>query len=490
MKHLVLALVCLVSVNAVSILTQNADNARTGWNSKETTITPQNVAQLQLLGTMQTAAPCTTQILYYEDINIDGHKNVIFCWTNADQNNGNSTVYAFDADSFAPVWALYIGQSAIWSTHAPAIDEATKYLYFIYKNNDDNGYNYIIGIDIMTGKMIPDSPKFINASVAGTGDANENGRVFFQNTQPIGSGRRIHQNSRTSMLILNSVLFFGFAHNSDSFPYHGWIFSYRYDIANRQFVQLAFFCTTPNAGLGGVWQSGQGLATDGTSIYFTTGNGDFNPGKDSYSMAVIKMSLQLTVEDYFVPQNWKGYSNADLDVGNCGPALIPGSHYVVVATTKYGAAHLMDTNNMGKFNAGKDSCRQTVSVHNGFVAPGGNPVVWNTGKISKIYTWGPGAVLAQLNFDSGSEMIQNPFPSWGTNSGGGLFITSNGVNDGLLWAYGNGHIYAFDASKDVSAGPIWNAGTRGSASFGFPMVANGRVFLPGADSRISVYGHK
>jgi len=489
----VLALVCfcfLVAVSAVSILTQNADNARSGWNSKETTLTAKNVPTLQLLGTMQTVAPCTTQLLYYENINIGGHKNVLFCWTNGDTNNGNSTVYAFDADTYVEVWAFYVGQSAIWSTQAPAIDETTKQMFFIYKKNDDNGYNYIIGIDIMTGTMLADSPKFINASVAGTGDASENGRVSFQNTQPIGSGRRTHQNCRVSMLILNSVLYFAFAHNSDSFPYHGWVFSYRYDIANKQFVQLAYYCTTPNAGLGGIWQSGQGIATDGTYLYFTTGNGDFNPGKGDMSMAVIKMSLQLSLVDYFVPAKWKQYSNGDADLGNCGAALIPNSHYVIVGVTKYGAAYLLDANNLGKFNADKDACRQTISISGG-TSPGGNPVVWDTGKMAKIYMWGPRANLAQLNFDPVTEMVQMPLVSWGgSNSGGGLFITSNGMNDAILWAFGNGHIYAFDASTDISAGPIWNAATNGPSSWGFPLIVNGKVFTNGGNSRISVYGLK
>jgi len=98
-----------------------------------------------------------------------------------------------------------------------------------------------------------------------------NGQVTFQNT----GNPRIHNDCRTSILIVNSVVYFGFAHNSDSKPYHGWVFAYRYE-ANH-FVQVAYFCVTPNAGEGGVWQGGQGIASDGTSVYFVTGNGDFNP---------------------------------------------------------------------------------------------------------------------------------------------------------------------------------------------------------------------
>jgi len=332
----------VVSVGGVSILTQNMDMSRAGWNSKETMLTPQTAPQMKLLGTMKAVAGCTTQVLYYENINLNGHKNAMFCWTNSDNNNGNSTAYAFDPDTFAIIWSLYIGQSAQWGTHAPVIDTTTNHMYFIYKNNDDNGFNYLIGIDIMTGKQIPDSPKLINATVSGTGDASVNGQIVFQNT----GNPRIHNNCRTSLLIINNVIYFGTAHNSDSFPYHGWAFAYRYD--GNKFVQVATFCTTPNAGEGGVWQGGQGLASDGKSIYLTTGNGDFNPARNDYGMAVIKFSLQLEIQDYFVPAKWKQYSAGDADIGACGAALIPNTHYLMVGVTKYGAAHLIDANNLGK----------------------------------------------------------------------------------------------------------------------------------------------
>jgi len=290
------------AVTGMSIFTQNVEKGRSGWNSEETILNPTNVkSNFGPVGTVKLPndTPCTTQILYWEDLNLKGSKNVIFCWTNADKDNANASVYAIDADSLAIVWAKYIGPQALWATHAPAIDETAKILYFIYKNNDDNGFNYLIGIDIMTGNQVPDSPKFINGTVPGTGDASVNGQVMFQNT----GAPRIHQNSRTSILIVNGLIIFGFAHNSDSFPYHGWVFAYRYNA--QKFEQTGIFCTTPNAGLGGIWQGGQGISSDGNYIYFTTGNGDFNPDKLNFGMAIIKLDLSLKLVDYFVPAIWK-----------------------------------------------------------------------------------------------------------------------------------------------------------------------------------------
>lgn len=59
--------------------------------------------------------------------------------------------------------------------------------------------------------------------------------------------------------------------------YHGWVMGYQYDRVNHYFNQTAVLCTTPNSPPGGgVWQAGMGFASDGTYIYLTTGNGEFN----------------------------------------------------------------------------------------------------------------------------------------------------------------------------------------------------------------------
>jgi len=205
-------------------------------------------------------------------------------------------------------------------------------------------------------------------------------------------------------------------------------------------------------------------------------------------MSVIKMSLQLEIEDYFVPAKWKQYSGEDADIGACGAALIPNTNYLIVGITKYGGTHLIDTNNMGKFTANQDSCRQSIAVATG-ASPGGNPVAWNTGNGAKIYLWASSSGLVQFDFNPTTQMINLPFKAWkGFNRGGGLQISSNGMSDAILWAHAGDNLYAFDASKDVTAGPIWTGNALGSSSWGWPTVVNGRVYTNGYDGKISVFG--
>jgi len=316
------------------------------------------------------------------------------------------------------------------------------------------------------------------------------GVLPFQNT--LNPPNRLLVNSRISMLLLNGVLYFGYGHNPDTEPYHGWVFSYKYDFSAKQFVFLNAFCTTPNDSEGGVWQGGQGLSTDGQYIYANSGNGNFDPSRNAYGMSVMKLSLDLKLVDYFTPTKWKDYSNADEDVSGCGSMLIPNSPYLFTGITKYGGAHLIDTRNMGKWNAVNDSCRQSFILSPHIIFPGGNPVGWSDGQVVRMYTWAPNLPLYQFTYDIATQMIRQPLPSnsrLGT-AFGQCQVSSNGPNDAILWAFSGGNLYAFDASKDISGLPIWRDSPGTGVGWVWPMVVNGRVYLPTGDGSIVIYGLK
>ena len=81
------------------------------------------------------------------------------------------------------------------------------------------------------------------------------------------------QNQRSALLIDHGTVYIAWASYCDQGPYHGWILGY--DAATLQ--QVMVYNTTPDGGLGGIWQSGGGLAADSTgNLYALTGNGSFN----------------------------------------------------------------------------------------------------------------------------------------------------------------------------------------------------------------------
>ncbi len=68
----------------------------------------------------------------------------------------------------------------------------------------------------------------------------------------------MRENQHTGLLLLNGVIYFGFASHGDNQPYHGWIFGYNATTLQRTLA----LCLTPNGEGAGVWMSGGGLAAD------------------------------------------------------------------------------------------------------------------------------------------------------------------------------------------------------------------------------------
>lgn len=96
--------------------------------------------------------------------------------------------------------------------------------------------------------------------------------------------------------------------------------------------------------MAGVWQSGLGLAADGDgTVYFMTGNGQFDSGKGSYGNTVLRLKLptssggkQMQIVSYFTPYGYDSlYNPGDQDLGSGGPVLFTnGSRRFILAGGK------------------------------------------------------------------------------------------------------------------------------------------------------------
>ncbi|MGO8674045.1 MAG: hypothetical protein ACLQVD_22130, partial [Capsulimonadaceae bacterium] len=389
---LVLGVLAAIPGRAIpSILTQHTDNARDGANINETILTPSNV-NVSTFGKLFTApmdAPVNGQVLYVPGLTVAGAThNVIFAYTTNNGNNSPSSIWAFDADSGAQLWHTTLTNAAEWTTCAPVIDPATDIMYVLTKAVTDSGATQLHAFNILTGVEEAGSPITVAASVAGTGDGSSGGVVSFNTAQ---------ENDRPALLEVGGDVYVSFAHNTDSPPYHGWIIGYNYNTSTSTFTQTAVFCTTPNGSDGGIWQAGDGLAADANGyIYAAVGNGTFdvNSGGVDYGMAFLKLaSPGLTVSDYFTPHDELGYSSGDADTGAMGVALIPNTTAVFGGETKFGSVFLMNSNNMGEFNASTDNCLDRIDNLSPSGDSGQNPVAWDSGTYKYVYVWASKADL-------------------------------------------------------------------------------------------------
>ncbi|HVZ85467.1 MAG TPA: pyrrolo-quinoline quinone, partial [Polyangia bacterium] len=326
--------------NSFAVITNRYDNARSGVNLRETTLSTANVntRQFGLLFSRTVDGQLYAQPLYVGGLTMADKKshNVVYVATE------HNTLYAFDADdaaATAPLWSLNVGPSGsnscdnlspeIGITSTPVIDQAAGTIYFISKGQETSGWvQRIHAVNIVTGAERPGSPTVIAASVKGTGAGTSGGNVAFDAATQL---------NRPGLLLVNGVVYAAFASHCDAGAYHGWILGYSYD--GTKFSQVMAFNVSPNGSKGGIWQAGVGLSSDGTNIYVVVGNGSTNPSASSLDLSesVFRMRISdYSVQDYWIPAGYSSLNAGDLDLSS-GAVLLP--HNLVVTGSKYGRVY-------------------------------------------------------------------------------------------------------------------------------------------------------
>ena len=500
--------------------TYHNDNFRTGRNLSETVLTPTNVNATGFgkLFSYQLDGLSFASPLYVANVNIPGKgfHNVVYVATEHD------SVYAFDADglSSTPLWQVsFINPTAgittvpaadtgetgdipneIGITGTPVIDPATGTIYVVAKTKEvvrkNTSYvQRLHALDITTGLERAGGPVVISGTVAGNGLGSQRGRLSFNS---------LRENQRTALLLLNGNIYFGFSSHGDQEPFHGWVLGYN----ATTLAQVLVYCSTPNGYDGGIWMNGDGAAADAAgNLYFITGNGlfDANTGGKDYGDSFVKIRATGMVLDYFAPSVQSSLDVNDLDLGSGGVLLLPdqpGAHpHEMVSAGKNGTIYLVDRENMGHYNAGRDTSVQSIVniFTNATGIEGGNfssPVYFNGSVFFSPVQDNIQAFQLTNGLLSGSATSRSSesFPE----RGGTLAVSANGNTNGIVWALlsngtgAPGSLIAYDATN--LGDELYNSNSAGSRDtldawwkFTTPVVANGKVFVVSM-SQLTVYG--
>ena len=512
-------LFAVVASSATDVVTYHNDIARTGQNLQEIILTTSNVnsSSFGKLFTFPVDGIIDAQPLYLSAVSIPGKgtHNVAYAVTE------NDSVYAFDADLGTPLWHVSVLESGevpsddrgcsqispqIGITSTPVIDRSsgphgTIYVVAMSKNSNSTQYfQRIHALDITTGQEEFGGPVAVQAKYPGTGDNSHNGYVVFNPEQYA---------ERQGLLLLNGVIYTGWTSHCDNRPYTGWLIGY----SESTLVQTSVLNLTPNGSEGSIWQNGNGIASDGQSLFFLDANGTFDttlngkgfPNKGDYGNAFLKVSTKnnkLHVVDYFNMYNTIQESDDDEDLGSGGALVLPAMkdsrgniHYLAIGAGKDQNIYVVDRTNMGKFNPNNNNA---VYQEIDGVLGGGE---WASCAYfdGSVYFGPVGNRLLQFRF-SKAWLSTSPhsrsvasFIYPGTTPS----VSANGTSNGIVWAIEHSdpedvlHAYnAWNLANELynSSQARHNRDQFGTAShFGTPMIVNGKVYV-GTVNGVAVFG--
>jgi len=508
--------VTAVVPSATDVLTYHNDIARTGQNLNETVLTPSNVtsAKFGKLGFYSVDGLVDAQPLYASSVAVpsNGTHNLLITATEHD------SVYALDADTGATIWdtsMLKSGETTsdnrgcsqvtpeIGVTSTPVIDRTSGtngavYVVAMSKDGSGNYHQRLHALDLALGTELFSGPAEIQATYPGTGDNSNSNNVIFDPGQ---------YEERAGLLLMNGVVYTGWASHCDIRPYTGWIIAYN----KSTLAQTSVLNITPNGNEGAIWMSGAGLAADTSSnIYFLDANGDFDttlnssgfPANGDYGNAFMKVSTSsgLAVADYFEMDNQSSENGSDTDLGSGGAMVLPDlsdgaghTMHLAVGAGKDSNLYVVNRDSMGKFNASNNN---SIYQELAGALPGGvwaMPAYFN----NTIYYGSVGSSIQAFTITnaklstSATAHTANSFGYPGATPS----VSANGATSGIVWAVENSSpavLHAFDAS---TLNELYNSNQAASGrdhfgngnKFMVPTIVNGKVFV-GTPNGVAVFG--
>jgi hypothetical protein len=525
-------LLAATAVNAqVPVTTYHYDTMRTGWNSQETTLSATNFpSNFGALATFTFDDQIDAQPLVLQvPVGSTTHE-IVFIVTES------NTVYQVDATAGAILSSRNLGSPVpmplgcnsngpnVGILSTPVIDFAQHTLYVMaYVNGSPPTYQ-LHALELGTLNDLVNPPNGVTVTASHT---LTDGTTFSFNAT--------YQRQRPALLKLNGILYAAFGGNCDFAANYsrGWVLGWNASTAGTLTPlaanQLNDTQTTdpgvsPPFFLTSVWMSGYGISSDGTNLYFATGNSDciyeitttICPSQSTYDgvthiqESVVNLAFpgqsQPQIAGIFTPPNVLLHDAQDLDVGSGGVLVFPTGNttypFLAASGGKDGAFYLLNPQSMGtpldtqynypcwcgpSFFVGSDGINRIVTSH----SLGKADNQFNEGLVR---TW-------QVQMSPSPNLVLEGSAPIASGGDGGFFTTvsSNGTTPGsaIIWAVGRATgnspnptailLYAFSAAANsnetlnqlyVGIAGSWPT-TTANANI-VPVVSDGKVYVASA----------
>jgi len=346
----------------ISVTTYHDDNLRTGWNGRETALTPSAVrgGDFKLISAATVDDQVDAQPLPVSHVSIAGRgvHDVIYLAT-----EGNS-VYAIDAATGEELLHKRLGAPVgfrslpgqcdnngpnVGIDSTPVIDPSSNTMYAVAYAMESGVPTFRIhALDLSTlaDKVQP-------TAVAASAVLNDGATYEFS----AASDRQ-----RSALLLSHGNVYAGFGSFCDQSQStaRGWVLGWQANSLSPlpgNHLNNALAHSSNDAFLTGVWMSGYSLAADdGGDVYFATSNSDYSGTSYSavtnLSESVVELSSDLrAVKSYFSPPGVGEMDRWDGDLGAGGVMLLPkqrGSLSSFAETAgKSGILYLLDAADLG-----------------------------------------------------------------------------------------------------------------------------------------------
>ncbi|HEV2382520.1 MAG TPA: PQQ-binding-like beta-propeller repeat protein [Terriglobia bacterium] len=316
-----LAAACLLSTSlfAEDWATFGHDPQRSGWAFEESTLTPQNVNQLELKWKAQaqneprSLTALTAPVVASGVVTPQGVRTLVYVAGSADH------LFAYDAANGKLAWrvdfdsrvlpkdeGMWLCPNGINAT--PVIDRRSNSIYAVAVDGR------LYGLDLGTGSIRFGPAQFVPP--------------FSKNW---------------SLNFVDGVIYTAISQGCGGAE--SGIYSISVEDPERPMVRDLFISHRG----GGIWGRGGPVIGKNGRVYASTGDGDYVPAKGAFSNSVIAASLDdLKLVDHYTPTNWEDVSRYDLDMGSASPVWFSSGDYdLLVAAGKEAAVYLMDANELG-----------------------------------------------------------------------------------------------------------------------------------------------
>jgi hypothetical protein len=495
-------------IAAADVGTIGRDTLRTGWDSTESTLSPSSVSSSNFGKLFSTAVDGQ---VYAQPLVVGG--TVIA----ATENNA---VYGLDSvtgdtkwqRSLGPAWpasTVSCGDLApnIGITSTPVFDPETNSVFLLAKTNDGSSpqlpHWYMHSLDQVTGAERPGFPVLISG--APTNDP----------TRPFNAMTAMQ---RPGLLLMNGVVYAGFASHCDYTPFVGYVIGV--STSGRQTTMWATESGNANAE-GGIWQSGGGLVSDGPGqILFATGNGispKAGPGNtppSTLAESVVRVQVgsdgNLSPTDFFSPAGNLKLDQNDADLGSGAPVAIPDGYgtaehpHLLAQVGKDGHVYLLDRDNLGGMAQGPGGTDAVLDAAGPYNGVWGRPAFLGTSDGGYLYTVENRGFLRAFKLvpsSTGGIRLASVGTSTGTfgYTSGAPAVTSSGTDgsSALVWAvYSTGgtgvnaELRAYRALPDSTGSiqQVFSAPLGTAAKFSSVATDNGRVYVGTRDGHVHGFG--